>query len=813
MTISLRRVRRPVEQAGARSARRRRHLIALVLPAALVAGAAFSGPAVADDVDSGPASAEASQETPAPEPAPEPKPEPKPEPEPEPKPEPKPEPEPEPKPDPKPEPKPEPSEEAPPPAEEQPADEEKADEVAEEDAAVVVPEDAVPVGKEAEKAASLIPPKVAKEVAPAAEPVNTKKWVVCKYSATPEIGEKAQTVVITDVPNDFDGTFPESFNDAQFASLAIRYAKVGEQSKDLTPDNCPLFGDPIPVTPPVPVPTDPCGPANAFFPEDQIPTETEGYTVSTSGTPVTSITITAKDGFVLTVGDGEQVTYTATDSGALCEATPPPKPPVTDPCGLANAFFAPAVVPADTAGYDVSTSGDPITTITITPNPGFQFPQGTPNPLVYTAEDSGALCPVTPPGPPQPTDPCGLANAYFADGVVPADGVGFDVTTEGDPVTKITIVPLPNYEFPDGTPNPLVYEAVDSGALCPAQAPPMPEVTDPCGLANAYFAAEDIPADTAAYDVSTAGNPVTTITITANPDYEFPGEDPVVYTAVDSGALCPATPPAKPAVTDPCGLANAYFAADDIPADGQGYDVTTEGDPVTKITITVLPNYEFPDETPSPVVYTADDSGALCPATPPAKPQVTDPCGLANAYFAAEDIPVDGEGFVVTTEGDPVTKVTITALPNYEFPDATPSPVVYEATDSGTACLVAPALAANDPCGLANATWVTPTPTADYSVSLVNGVIQLIAAAGKAFEGNQPTYTYAVAPTPPDSGVTCAVAGVEETKKPPKKGAVKGVQATALPSTGGPLGWLLPLGVGLVLAGGGLVLTRRSRTV
>lgn len=54
-----------------------------------------------------------------------------------------------------------------------------------------------------------------------------------------------------------------------------------------------------------------------------------------------------------------------------------------------------------------------------------------------------------------------------------------------------------------------------------------------------------------------------------------------------------------------------------------------------------------------------------------------------------------------------------------------------------------------------------------------------------------------------------AVGGIDE-EQPPGVGGVS--VSTGLPSTGGPDGWLVPLGVGLVLVGAGLVMVRRPHS-
>ncbi|GAA3654435.1 hypothetical protein GCM10022237_12910 [Nocardioides ginsengisoli] len=843
-----------------------RRKIGLALPVVLLASSAFSATAFADDADPGTPASDTVQ-TPAPDPTPQADPAPKPAPKPADKPDPKPAGEPAADPTPQADPTPDAKTPDATPAKQEP------------------PADAVPAGEAAPKGAqSLKKSSRVASLAAAPTAVDTNKWVVCKYSATPQTGEKAQTIIINAVDKGFNGVFPHPFNDAQGASVAIRYANEGERSNQLSINECPVYGGPTVVTPPSPQPTDPCGPGNAFFPAAQVPATTNQWTVATVGSPVTQITVTAKAGFVFDAQGTTVKVYNAVDSGAPCVVTPPAKPKQTDPCGPNNAYFADADIPASTASYTVTTEGDPVTKVTITATAGNVFDaQGT-TVVDYTVTDSGAPCVVTPPAKPEQTDPCGLDNAFFPAAVIPASNASYTVTTEGDPVTKITVTAKAGTVFDEQGTTEVVYTVTDSGEPCVVPAPGAPAPTDPCGPDNAYYAGNVIPSDTSAYTVSTKGDPVTEITITSTPGNVLndQGDTTVTYTAVDSGEACVVGPPAQPEQTDPCGLDNAYFPASVIPESTDEFTVSTEGDPVTKITITATEGNVFDEQGTTEVVYTVEDSGEPCVVPAPTAPAPVDPCGPNNAFFADEAIPSDAEGYTVATEGDPVTKITITAKPGYVLNGQGDTEVSYTATDSGEPCVVpAPAAPApTDPCGPDNAYFATdaiPGDTEGYTVTTEGDPVTKITIT--ATEGNvlDEQGNTEVSYTAIDSGVPCAVdaravvcsvkvgtvaarpagtipgtisivdvatliahgfAGVfpftyvengvqYEVVRAATEGEtaadVTGVScdvesashhnppkdAAGLPNTGGPAGWLVPVGVGLVLAGAALMLIRR----
>ncbi len=71
---------------------------------------------------------------------------------------------------------------------------------------------------------------------------NPKKVVVCKYSHTPHTGEVLQTIIIVNrnalKGTGFAGRFPYPFSDEHDSSVAIRFAKVKENTGSLSLAEC-----------------------------------------------------------------------------------------------------------------------------------------------------------------------------------------------------------------------------------------------------------------------------------------------------------------------------------------------------------------------------------------------------------------------------------------------------------------------------------------------------------------------------------------------------------------------------------------------
>ncbi|TNM36459.1 hypothetical protein FHP29_20180 [Nocardioides albidus] len=445
-----------------------------------------------------------------------------------------------------------------------------------------------------------------------------------------------------------------------------------------------------------------------------------------------------------------------------------------------------------------------------------------------TPEVIAANCPVRllVPTPPVIVN-CGPNNDVY--GVIDISPAGaFTVLRSLD--RSVTLVAdYPRFVFFPAQVTVVLPAPVDANTACPAEiAPPDLDVIDECGTGNAHYeavpASPDYTADAPLADGSILLHAVAPATFPGGATtYQYPA---VVET---NKTACPKKVVVCKWVTTPQGLVHHVIVVSVNAADptsiGKTWDQVVDSDfpiPFNDAQASVAIRFAVGNEQPGDEIL--ENGGCPVDLDVPEVPQ-TDPCNppgvTSNVAFGALP-PSDGKWTADTSVAGQIT-FTATGINYFEL-EVVDGNVTYVKTavvklgaDSGVKCLVAPAITANDPCNpvgvTSNATWVIPVETPDYTVSVVNGVIQLIAKLGKVFEGDKPTFTYALAVSPPDSGVVCQVAGVQETKNPPKKqDEVKNAAVSGLPNTGGPAGWLMPLGVGLVLAGAGLVLGRRDRT-
>jgi LPXTG-motif cell wall-anchored protein len=426
---------------------------------------------------------------------------------------------------------------------------------------------------------------------------------------------------------------------------------------------------------------------------------------------------------------------------------------------------------------------------------------------------------------PVPTvvNPCGPDNAVWAD----LSGTGFTAVRQLD--GSLVVTASPGYWFAPLTipptteftvPAPVDNDPVDQDCDAPAAVvPPDPQPVDECGNGIVQWA--DPPNSP---DYTWVRNGDGSVTFTPVAPAVFPGGVPSISWPVPTvhQEACPKKVVVCKYVSTPAGFEHHIVIvsvnAVDPSGSGKTWDQVTDADfpfPFEDAQDSIA--IAFADKGDQSHDFTPEDCGTKI--DPPVVPQL-DPCNptgvTSNIHFGA--IP-DGAW---TADTSVAGKITFTATGTNYFSTTgegedkvfVKTYVVNLGADSGEKCLIAPAIAPNDPCNPAgvtsNATWVLPAETADYSVSVVNGVIKLIGKLGKVFESGDSTYTYNLAATPVDSGVVCEVGGVEETSNPPKDAVDSEQAATGLPNTGGPAGWLMPLGVGLVLAGAGLVLARRK---
>ncbi|WP_210502347.1 hypothetical protein [Nocardioides xinjiangensis] len=171
--------------------------------------------------------------------------------------------------------------------------------------------------------------------------------------------------------------------------------------------------------------------------------------------------------------------YTRTNSGSVAVAkftdkcdvkiVEPPTVPVLDPCGPNNATYG--SVPSGPWTYVINGNGS----ITITANPGHQFPGGTTTVTLPPPTDSNQPCPPTTVQPPTVpvVDPCGPNNATY--GPVPSGPWTYVINGNG----SITITANPGHQFPGGTTTVTLPPPSDSNVPCPVTPPVNPPVNPP----------------------------------------------------------------------------------------------------------------------------------------------------------------------------------------------------------------------------------------------------------------------------------------------------------------------------------------------
>lgn len=182
----------------------------------------------------------------------------------------------------------------------------------------------------------------------AATPANAApadKIVVCKYVSTPG-GHLDHIVIVSEntLPDEFDGTFPFEWTDAQgqseHGSIAVRLANEGEQAKDVPATDCPQDEEPPPGDEVIAVDIQFVEPscdnnntADYFITGDDTDVTFEASAAPAAGATIT-VTATAKDGFTF-AGDqstySEEYTYAAAEDCSEVVETPTDPTVTVDP--------------------------------------------------------------------------------------------------------------------------------------------------------------------------------------------------------------------------------------------------------------------------------------------------------------------------------------------------------------------------------------------------------------------------------------------------------------------------------------------------
>jgi hypothetical protein len=269
-------------------------------------------------------------------------------------------------------------------------------------------------------------------------------WV-CKYSATPTSGEKAQTVISVDWQPDREPGM--SFNDAQGLSYVLSY-DIGQPKPNKDTD-CPT----IVAVPTQPGVTDPCGLNNATW---NVPADTAMYDWELLATG--ELVVHAQPGYMFTDGTFTHSYGLAPDRGVLCpveitKVSVPAAPAIADPCGVANATWS---LPANTTifSWSISASGHLIVVITA---PNTTFTDGSTQHDYGVAPDSGILCATA--QDPTFSNPCGIIRdtytipqvsgiEYLVNNAVVAAGT---YSTNGALTIAVTARAIAGYELTGGS--------------------------------------------------------------------------------------------------------------------------------------------------------------------------------------------------------------------------------------------------------------------------------------------------------------------------------------------------------------------------
>ncbi len=496
---------------------------------------------------------------------------------------------------------------------------------------------------------------------------------------------------------------------------------------------------------------------------------------------------------------------------------PRPKATLVDPCGPSNAKWS---VPLSEF-YTVTTNPDG--SVKITANPGYWFaplsvPPTTVISLGVPTESNVPCTDKTPIAAPEPRldDPCGPNNATWLPPLATAD---YTITGPDQQGNYTATVTNPNTVFPNGLGTIVVAtkpDPADSGDACTKKVVVCKNVSTPPGFSHHIVIVSVNATDyngTFPTDFDDAHGSIVV-------GWADKGDNPADYS--DLLKLCPQqiAVPTVPQV-DPCNPAGvtSNIAFGPLPASDGTWTAQTSQDGKT-ITFTATGNNAFGlvENEEGDLVYqkTAQvhlgtDSGVACIVPPTLSAE--DPCGPNNASWK---LPTATDKFTVELK-DGVIVLTATGTNRFEGDKTTYTYPDTKPVDSNVACTVSPTRAV-----------VCATPVAP-SASAVPGTINIVNIAdliAKGFKGTYPFVyvdggiTYEVVRSAGDTevastvtGISCGVdAAVEDKGGKKDDGDIESAQS-GLPNTGGPAGWLLPFGVGLVLAGAGLIATRRKQIV
>lgn len=301
-----------------------------------------------------------------------------------------------------------------------------------------------------------------------------------------------------------------------------------------------------------------------------------------------------------------------------------------DPCGTASDMYTipsqPGVIykVGDTAKIagDYATGGALSITITAVADTGFVLAEDAPSSWTLTFTNTSCVqiidIPVV-----TPSDICGPNNDVLA---LPTS-TNYSLTSDSGWVNgsrTITWTTNAGFVF-TGNVTTNTQTFTDVNTLCPPTEInlPTPVLADPCGLNNASWGTQPA-VDHVIWSIEEDGDLIATVV----GNYTFPNSETShnFGKAIDSNTPCPVMKPVAPAVTDPCGLANATWT---LPSDTTELDWSLVNG---VLSVQTKAGYEFTDHTTSIEFGTAPDSGTLCNTTA-APVTVSDLCGTSNDTY------------------------------------------------------------------------------------------------------------------------------------------------------------------------------------
>jgi len=543
---------------------------------------------------------------------------------------------------------------------------------------------------------------------------------------------------------------------------------------------------------------------------------------ATNGSPITSYTVTSTPGGLTSTGGASPLTVNGLTNGTAYTFTVTATNAVgTGPASTASAAVTPTGVPnapttvtavAGNAQAQVSftapaANGSPITSYTVTSNPGGLTATGAASPLtvngltngtaytftvtatnaVGTSPASTASAAVTPTGVPNaPTAVAAVAGNAQAQVsfIAPA--------ANGSPITSYTVTSTPGGLTATGVASPLTVNGLTNGtaytftvtatnAVGTSPASAASATATPTGVPNAPTAVTAVAGNAQAQVSFTApaanGSPITSYTVTSNPGglTATGTASPIQITGLTNGTAYTFTvtatnavgtgPASTPSIAaTPMGLPGAPTAASAVAGDTTAQISFTApanngGSAITSYTVTSTPGGLTATGAASPLTvngltngtaYTFTLTATNAVGTGPvstASAAVT-PTGVPNAPTAVAAVAGNAQAQVSFTapaaNGSPITSYTVTSNPGGLTATGTASPLTVNGLTNGTAYTFT--------VTATNAVGTGPASTASASVTPIG--VPNAPTAVAAVAGNTQAQVSFIAPAANGSPIT-----------------------------------------------------------